>query len=230
MTDRTWVEVSHRDVQPDVNVLREDRPGRQETGGIAVAEQVTTTPVVIRVPHTEFREFYLEIFARFDDRERVVTTVEVLSRSNKTPGTNSREKYLKKQKEILDGQIHLVEIDLLRAGQHSTAVPLGYLQVGVKAYDYHVCVHHFDNLEDFFIYPVHLHERLPTIAVPLLPGDGSVPLDLQAAFDRAYDTGPYRRRVRYTDPVPAPALTEEKAAWIEKVLRDRGLRPAPPPA
>ena len=39
---------------------------------------------------------------------------------------------------------------------------------------------------------VRLETALPVITVPLLPGDGDVPLDLQAVFTRCYDTGPYR--------------------------------------
>jgi hypothetical protein len=156
----------------------------------------------------------------------VVATIEVLSLANKMPGEKGRELYLQKQREVLDSKTHLVEIDLLRGGHHTTAIPLNYLRAAVPVFDYHVCVKHFDNVEDHFIYPVQLHEKLPTIAVPLLPGDGFVPLDLQAAFDRAYDTGPYHRRVYYTDPVPAPALTAEKAAWVQQVLRDKGLLPA----
>ena len=37
--------------------------------------------------------------------------------------------------------------------------------------------------------------RLPPLAIPLLPGDPDVTVDLQAVFDRAYDAGPYRREV-----------------------------------
>jgi hypothetical protein len=97
----------------------------------------------------------------------------------------------------------------------------------VKERDYHGCIHHFDSLEDFHVYPIRLADRLPTLAIPLLPGDGAVPVNLQSVFDRAYDTGPYRRRVRYTDAVPAPALPDDKAAWVAGVLRQAGLLPTP---
>ncbi len=40
-------------------------------------------------------------------------------------------------------------------------------------------------------------------------------------------TIPARRRVRYTDPVPAPALSAERAVWVQQALRDRKLAGAP---
>jgi hypothetical protein len=237
LEDRTWIEAvkpeprpgrAKQDEQrvPDVNVLRAELPTPRERteGGVAVAEQTTTEPVVVHVPHIEMSEWYLNVFARHDRREQIVTTIEVLSRTNKTPGETGRDLYQRKQREILSGKTHLVEIDLLRAGAHATAVPLDALKVRVPTYDYHACVKRFDNVEDYFVYPIRLPERLPILAVPLLPGDGIVPLDLQKAFERAYDTGPYSRRVWYdSDPVPAPALSEEHDAWVKKVLRDRGL-------
>ena len=58
----------------------------------------------------------------------LVTAIEFLSPSNKTPGKRGRELYLRKQREMLDSPAHLVEIDLLRGGVHSTAVPLERLE------------------------------------------------------------------------------------------------------
>jgi hypothetical protein len=43
------------------------------------------------------------------------------------------------------------------------------------------------------LYPIRLEDRLPPIAIPLLPGDPSVTLDLQSVCDRCYDAGPYAR-------------------------------------
>ena len=36
-------------------------------------------------------------------------------------------------------------------------------------FDYHVSVHRFDVPKDIFVYPIRLEQRLPVIAVPLLP-------------------------------------------------------------
>ena len=114
-----------------------------------------------------------------------------------------------------------MEIDLLRGGDQTTAVPLDRARKKTGPFDYHVCIHHFDNLEDYFVYPVRLDERLPEIDVPLLPGDGKVPIDLQTVFDRCYDTGPYSRRVRYREMTPVPPLRPEQAEWTNRLLKEK---------
>ena len=119
-----------------------------------------------------------------------------------------------------------LKIDLLRAGTHTTAIPLDWLRLRVPHYDYHVCIHHFDNLEDFFIYPIYLGGGLPCIAIPLLPGDGSVQVDLQAVFNRTYDAGPYSRRIKYAGPVPPPEMPPAYVEWVTKRLCEKGLRTA----
>ena len=226
--DRVWVEVSQRYIGPDVDLLRPggDSNGDKEegAGGAAIAVALRTPPVVVHVPHDERRETFVEIYARKGE-ERLVSHIEILSLSNKTPGEHGRDLYLRKQREILDSKTHLVEIDLLRDGTHTTAVPLDRALKRTGPFDYHVCVHHFDNLEDYFVYPIRLEEGLPEIAVPLLPGDGAVAIDLQAVFNRCYDTGPYRRRVRYAEDPIVPLLDEERSAWATRLLREKELMP-----
>jgi len=173
--------------------------------------------VGVDVPHDEFRETFVEIYSR-REHERLVTVVELLSHSNKAPGEKGRELYLRKQRELLDSQTHLVEIDLLRAGEHSTAVPLDHLRRRCGEFDYHVCMHQFHHFEDFLVYPYRLEDTLPEIGVPLLPGDGGVAVDLQVVFNRCYDAGPCRRRVRYRDTTPEPPLGEPRAAWAKHHL------------
>ena len=88
-------------------------------------------------------------------------------------------------------------------------------------FDYHVSVHRFDDLETFFVYPIRLEDRLPTIEVPLLPGDPPVPLDLQAVFDRCYDAGPYAREIGYGSDPLIPPLGPRHEAWAERTLQGR---------
>jgi len=88
-----------------------------------------------------------------------------------------------------------------------------------RRYDwYHVSIHHFDNVEDYFVYPIRLIEALPEIAIPLLPGDPPVTLDLQAVFNRTYDAGPYRREIDYRQDVPLPPLAPAWQSWLQEVL------------
>ena len=222
---RIWVEASHRFIEPDVKVHRRNEEvdaGEEPAGGVAVATGVRTKPVVVTVPHDERRETFVQIF-HGSDGARLVTAIEVLSLANKTAGEHGRELYQRKQRDVLDSKTHLVEMDLLRGGEHTTAVPLKLARSEAGPFDYHVCIHRFDNLEDYFVYPVLLAERLPEIAIPLLPGDPDIALDLQAVFHRCYDTGPYRRAVRYRLSAVVPLLNAEQERWAARLLKDKGV-------
>jgi Protein of unknown function (DUF4058) len=224
-----WMEVSERSVDPDVDVLRRShRRTRQaieggEEGGVAtlVVEEVDE-PVVVSVTEKrsgeERTEPYLEIYARRDGEDRLVTSIEILSPSNKRLGSEGREKYMEKQREILDGDVNLVEIDLLRGGAHISAVPRVLAEENAGPFDYHVSIRRFDRCGEFLVYPILLSRRLPTIRIPLLPGDPDVPLSLQSVFQRAYDAGPYRRAVRYGEDTIDPPLLPDQATWAGQVL------------
>src|SRR5262245_43421238 len=60
---RIWVEVSHRAIGPDVLVARPVTPrcAPPSEGGVAVASPARASPVVVRVPHDERREPFVEI-------------------------------------------------------------------------------------------------------------------------------------------------------------------------
>jgi hypothetical protein len=220
---RAWIEVSERFIGPDVQVLKprqaKERPEERNAGGVAVEVPPSTRPLVIHVPHDERSEPFIEIYTGRRSERRLVTTIEVLSPSNKAPGEQGRELYVRKQREILQSKVHLVEIDLLRAGEHTTAVPQHRLLAKAGRFDYHVCVHRFDRFEDYLVYPIQLAEHLPEVAIPLLPGDPSIPVDLQAVLDRAYDAGPYRREIDYRAEAPFPPLPPEQEAWAAGVLK-----------
>jgi uncharacterized protein DUF4058 len=226
IASRVWIEATQCRIGPDVHVWQPDVGSSNWSAsierGVAVAEQVETLPVVVHVPEDEFREPQIEIYAG-DGGERLVTVVEVLSLTNKTPGEHGRDIYLQKQREVLQSQVHLVEIDLLRGGTHTTAVPLGNARHQAGAFDYHVCVHRFDRREDYFVYPMRLGARLPIIEIPLLPGDPGIELDLQAALDNCYDAGLYARRVKYAEHPPDPPVTTEQDRWLQETLRAKGL-------
>lgn len=222
LNERLWVETTERSVEPDVDVLidsSQKKPSDKAMDEGAVA--TVTQPLVISIPHDERRETFVDIMTRNDLNERVVTTIEVLSLSNKTPGEHGRNLYLRKQQEVVDGEINLVEIDLLRGGTHSTAVPRRRVERRAGRFDYHVCIKRGDNWIDRFVYTIRLRDRLPTIDIPLLPGDAPVKLDLQAVFDRAYDDGPYSRRVPYEIDRVVPPQQPKQAEWVVEQLKLR---------
>jgi hypothetical protein len=227
---RVWLEVTRRSVEPDVKVMREQEAARRSRpeGGVAVAEPVVRRAfeasqlVLITledVVEDEHIETFLEIHNQRGNQDRLIAVIEVVSRSNKTPSHPGFEQYRQKQREVLAGQAHLIEIDLLRQGTHTTAVPRDVARAKAGPYDDHVSVHRFDRPKDFFVYPIRLEQRLPVIAIPLLPEDPEVLLDLQAAFTRAYDIGPYRKRIRSgVDPIKPP-LRREQAEWVKTLLK-----------
>jgi hypothetical protein len=219
---RVWIEVSRRSVGPDVQIQRA-RAGLSSSRATVpsaspVAIQPIALPVKVRVTHDEFREPFVEIFVRGDEGKRLVTSIEVLSLSNKTPGEQGRDLYVRKQKEILSSKVNLVEIDLLRAGQHISAVPIDAAFRDCGAFDYHVSVHGFDDPETFFVYPIRLEDRLPSVAIPLLPGDSPVTIDLQTVFARCYDAGPYAREIHYGVDALVPALGADQVAWATEIV------------
>jgi hypothetical protein len=55
----------------------------------------------------------------------------------------------------------------------------------------------------------------------LLPENGRVDVDLQAVFNRCYETGAYPREVNYASEPPPPALSPERLAWVKSVLATR---------
>ncbi len=230
--EKVWLELSQRYVEPDVDVMRERRrseppPRSSSRGGVALAEPEVEThleasqPVLITVEdvvHDEHIEPFLEIRGRWSGQDRLVATIEVVSPSNKAPGDQGFDRYRAKQREILAAQVHLIEIDLLRGGTHVTAVPRDIARDKAGPYDYHVSVHRFNLPRDYFVYPIRLQQRLPVIEIPLLPEDPSVLLDLQAAFNRAYDAGPYRKRILYGEDPIEPPLEIEQTEWAKAIL------------
>ena len=220
--ERVWVEVSQRFIEPDASILgrKPDQGGARGSATTTTTASARSRPVVVTVPHDERHEPFLEIRVAGDGEDRLVTAIELLSPSNKTPGERGRELYLRKQRELLTSATHLVEIDLLRAGIHTTSVPLDRLALQVGAFDYHISIHRADRFEDFLVYPVRLAEQLPEITIPLLPNDAEILIDLQAVFDRAYDTGPYRKRIRYQETSPVPPLSPGQRQWAERIVSE----------
>jgi hypothetical protein len=219
INERLWVETSARYIEPATDVIHRGTTDAEPGGTVALAKQARTQPLVFEITDDERSEAFIEIRTREPDKgERVVTAIEILSLSNKAPATKGHELYLQKQREVLGSAVNLVEVDLLRGGQHTTPLSLERLRARAGAFDYHVSVHRFDQPGRYFVYPWRLEATLPQISVPLLPVDGDVALDLQAVFTRCYDTGPYRRRIVYDPARIVPPLDAHRAQWVQELL------------
>jgi hypothetical protein len=69
-------------------------------------------------------------------------------------------------------------------------------------------------------YPLRLQDPLLTVGLPLGPSRPDLPLDLAAAFQAAYDLSARPGWIRYREePVPAPALAPDDAAWVRQIVQ-----------
>lgn len=204
---------------PDVAIVEDWRggfPPLWKPGQTTNPAKIVTEPII--VPSDSPPERWLEIR---DAEEALVTAIELLSPWNKT-AQGGRE-YLRKQQDFLLSGVNLVEIDLIRGGQHVLAVDLDAFARPSSA-EYLVCVARqqigYANRRE--VYPCSMREPLPVIRVPLRPGDPDVPLALQPFIDRVYRTGRYwkldhRRKV-------SPPWRAKDATWVDERLKAAGLR------
>jgi hypothetical protein len=217
--DRLFVVDSERPVYPDVSVLRTTSPQTLPAAPAAVA--APDSPAIFTIRSEPAREPYLEIVEPAAGN-RVVTAIEVLSPDNKAHG-EGRRSYLQKRRELWRGGANVIEIDLLRAGRPTVNVTDGQ-RITLQPWHYLIAVSRRQPRRRE-VYAVPLQQRLPRLAVPLAPEDRDVTLDLQAAFTRCYDEGPYPELLRYHEPPPG-RLTADESAWCATVLRSAGFGPA----
>jgi Protein of unknown function (DUF4058) len=205
---------------PDVHVAKNPRRRTRGEGGTAVGAVLEADPALeIEFPPTEYRESFVEIHLARKPGS-LVGVLEVLSPTNKNPG-NGRDLYLEKQEELLASQTHFIEIDLLRAGQHTVAVPADGIED--TEWDYLVCLHKGGWLNKYRVWPVPLPKRLPRFAVPLAGSDADVVVDLQALLSQCYDAGRFEDRLDYREECPPP-LSKKNAKWVDELLRKKKLR------
>ena len=210
-------------IAPDIRIItrparagrpasRADRPG---DAAVAVSE-----PIVVHVPERTIVERSLQIIDLNADG-RIVTTIEILSPSNKLPG-KGRERYLRKQNEMVLGGVNLVEIDLIRAGTHVLVVEPEDLPEPARSL-YRASVWRAEQPESVEVHPFPLRERLPALPIPLREDDDDVVLALQELIDDAYRDGGYDDDIDYRLDLDPP-LDPDDASWAAALLRDRGLR------
>jgi hypothetical protein len=227
--ERVYLVRPERALYPDITlVARHDAPPpalvKQGSAAATAVFDTTDAPALLTIFPDEMREGFIEVRTVGGDEEQVVTVIEVLSPANKAPGSEGRDPYVRKQEQLLRSDVSLLEIDLLRSGAHTIAVPHNTLQAAFGTWDYLVCLHRGGQRWDFEVWRNTVHARLPRVRVPLTNEHPDVLLDLQGAFDHAYDAGPYKRRVDYRKE-PDPPLSDEDTAWADELLTKKGLRP-----
>jgi hypothetical protein len=222
--ERVYLEEPERELIADGAVHRHP-PSGGEGEAVAVAapqrRHDESLPLWVAAPDlVESREYSVEIRAL--PGQHLVTVIEVLSPSNKRATGRGRARYLRKQQRVLAGEINLVEIDLLRRGAWSVALPQA-ASGGLPPHDYRVCVRRAARPGGFEFYPFRVTHPLPKVSVPLQPADPDPLLDLSSIFNEAYDRSMITTRIAY-DGEPEVPLSAADIAWADDLLRSAGFR------
>ncbi len=208
-----------RDVSPDVRVV--EQPGEWSgEGGTAVATAEVAVADPLLVPAFEpATPRHVEIIDP-KSGNHVVTAIEVISPSNKRD-FDGRAAYQLKQREYLSSTTNLVEIDLLRGGEHVVAVAPDGIKPSRRA-PYYFCVRRTWRRRLSEVVPLPLRERLPAVRIPLRRTDRDVVLNLQELVDQCYRRGRYASIDYHKE--PDPPLSGDDAAWADALLRSNRLR------
>lgn len=201
-----------RRIVPDVRV-ETSRKRKTEVASSDGALMISEPVILPSLLGGEVVEAYLTI--RHRESNTLVGVLEAMSPPNKQLGSEGRQSFMEKRREVLASAVHWIEIDLLRARTPSTSTV-------VPTSDYHVLVSRGDERRRTRCWPISLRERLPVIGIPLRGKDPDVPLDLAAVFDKVYDTGAYDLSIDYSG--PADPLPPDDAKWARKLLRAKGVK------
>ena len=192
-------------------VIRQYDPDADpETGDVLTIEAVEERPTGRFIEVRDTR-----------DGNRLVTTIEFLSPSNKTRA--GADEFRRKQRNLHRAAVNLVEIDLIRDGWLALFQPEGSIGLSHGQHCY-VCITAVWWRGKSQLHRFGVRHRLPTIRVPLRPGDAPLAINLQELHDMVYDRGDYALDIDYTKE-PEPPLSEDDAKWADAMLREKGLRP-----
>jgi len=201
---------------PDLEVIR--------TGAAPGAPAVVGARqgAVLELNPREHREGYLEIHEV--PNGRLVTSLELLSPTNKQPGAG-RESYLAKQWRLYGQGVHLVELDFLRGGLNTVLAAAERL-ASLGPFHYLAGIYRAYEPLKYEAIPWAVRDPFPTIPVPLDEGVPEVALNLGEVFRRTWATGAFHRLLPY-ESEPRPPLAPGDAEWADGLLRAAGLRGEP---
>jgi hypothetical protein len=200
-------------VYPDVKIT--ERPGRRVPASGGASEFAVLEPVIVEYRGEPATESFLNILEA-GPGQRLVTVIEILSLANKFAGEGQRQ-YRRKQLELADAGVSLVEIDLLRQGRRVLNVSPARVPARART-TYQACVRRGWRRQKCEVYPVPLRTPLPAIGIPLRKKDEDVRLDLQAVVEQAYRKGRYYLTIDYSIP-PDPPLRGDDARWAKTLTK-----------
>lgn len=206
-----------RDRHPDVRVVE----SKQSHGGAALLEALPAAAIepdllLVKLRTEPANQRFVEIVDA-QTRKRVITTIELVSPSNKRSG-HTQDQYLQKREECLAAGVNFVEIDLTRAGNRLSILP--ELSSVHPEPTYLGCVRRGTNPDEMALYLMPLDRPLRPMRIPLRPKDEDVVLQLQPLVAQAYDGGRYDT-LDYRRPLDPP-LTGAEAEFAKAVLQAVG--------
>ena len=206
---------------PDVSVLTSDRSGAQRAPAVVEetnsAEEVTARAFI----DEHYRENFIDIYEYDDPKPRLVTSVELLSPSNKRRNTEGWDLYLRKRNAMLLGAANFIEIDLLRGGDRPP------MHDPYPNSPYYILLCRKWRAPSCRVRAAHFDRPLPELTIPLANGDPDITLPLQPLVDAVYERSRYTQRIDYRKPL-SPPLTSEHIAWVQDRLREAAEGPAKP--
>lgn len=190
-------------VKPDVRV---DAP--IDVGQLAAtfAESTDLSTSILMHPEVTVseREPYIDIRHGESD-DRVVTCIEVLSPTNKRPGSTGWAEYEQKRQLMLQGAANFVEIDLLRGGRRRP------MREPWPKSPYYLLVMWQERAPECHVWAGFCTRPLIPIPIPLRSGDGDLLLNVQESIDNVLARARYERRLRYHEPLHPPLTPAEQA-------------------
>ena len=199
-------------VIPDVHVVRRGRSKHQQVAPAKNATALIEPVEISTLIYDEIHEARIEIV---DVKDRaVITIIEILSITNKLAGSYGRKNYLQKRHEVMHSRSHLVEIDLLRAGNRML------IRERLQPHEYmvHVSRAEDDDGRRSTVWPIPIELPLPIIPVPLKPEDQDAEIDLQKMLAMTYEKGAYDLYLNYAEQ-PIPPLTNEQTSWAHTLMQ-----------
>jgi hypothetical protein len=193
------ISITTADTYPDVGVIESEIREPEAPYDAAAAVPLRLATVVPEpVPH-------VSVQIRDVAERRLVTAIEILSPTNKRG--EGRAEYVARRQRLLRSTAHLLEIDLLRKGRR---VPM---RDPLPDEPYFVLLSRAESRPLTEVWPIPFDACLPTVPVPLLPGDPDADLDLQRIFTQVYDLLGYDLAFDYRPPPEVP-LSPSQAAWM----------------
>jgi hypothetical protein len=195
--------------RPDVAIRAGNLAVSGQEAGVAVLEspKVNMTEVIVPLID-EIEETFLTI--REVSSRKLVTAIEVLSPTNKKT-KKPRAQYLDKRYEFLQAKVNFVEIDLLRGGQ---PMPL---KDRPPPSDYRILICRPKVSPSADLHYFSIRTPIPTVSIPLLPGDAEPSLELNEIMHALYERASYDLSIDYQQP-PMPRLRKDDSLWAATIL------------